>query len=798
MTLVRKPNSGHLLNSLPKGCGTTRSRIRRSLLLLVILFAIINEYIAYQNMGYYLNVLTGIYDNEDDESGFLTTRFTPHVTEVVKLYEFDGIDKCGNEFYLTVNENNTLPIVGCNLNPRGGGVNPVSRWWCKILKQTFAPEKARVLPYNVSFGISTMDFLDQVDMYSCVGNSAFKGNFSLPNFQEVARQLDREEFHGLPWEQRNKIPIWRGTPWINEALLDYENESTVYEQVMTLSPRLKAIDWSLQNPSLLDARAHQPTEEMEMNPIWFENSTTGLHKLLAKPNYIPEEIYYANNQVALVLCGLGASFRTSIHLSTSTAVSLQECEFHEWFTSLMKPYEHYIPLTQDLSDLEERMRWIQENPNKVKAIAEKGRLFYLRYLSWERNEEHIYEFAYRLSVARAQYEESLTPEKRRKFQARRRWEPPAMEVVSMTEDRIGNVEEMETMCQELLSRAGDAGEGEEPWREGGLTWIMNDCADQAESVLGNHLSRWYMIRAVASSAGVSLEMPCRSPVLDRIATKVSPNDTVLDGRYKFSWKKFCRRCESNGEGGCQYPHAVRANGLERIRSVISTDLRTMAYKVVSEKPGLAKELDDVTIHLRCGDIGRQDHTLYGLVPFVGKSSTAGTYEYVKFDYSQHQPSPRIQSVYKKLIPKNATSIGIVTAPFHQDREGWGPGDPELNEAVATAARDYLQEAFPNVTVSIRNREEETLDMVYARLIMTNTTICGPSTFCVFPAIASLGESHIIRSPLFGDHPTWLSKIDRAVPHIHYVNKRYHPSVDLYQLNTTDIVNKLSGRSRAYT
>ena len=292
---------------------------------------------------------------------------------------------------------------------------------------------------------------------------------------------------------------------------------------------------------------------------------------------------------------------------------------------------------------------------------------------------------------------------------------------------------------------------------------MNDCGDQADSVLGNHLSRWYMIRAVASAAGISVEMQCQSPVTDRIETKVSPYDTELNGHGPFSWKEFCQSCEKEPDR-CRYPHAVTSSGLERVHNVIQADLRSMAYKVLGNSPEFANDLDDVTIHLRVGDIGRQYHILYGLVPF---------------------------KVYKRIVPENSKSIGIVTAPFKQNREGWGPGDPELNEAVATAARSYLQNSFPNSTVSIRNSGKESLDLVYTRLIMTNMTICGPSTFCVYPAIASLGQAYILHSPLFGGSKTWLNKVAEDFRHVHYVRRKYYPSIDIYKLGTTDIVNKLS-------
>lgn len=708
--------------------------------------------------------------NNNNTTYFAATRFTKHVKQVVELYDFDGIEKCDNEFIFSVNDDSHIPTLSCILNPLGKGVNPVSSWWCKVLNKVFAPENHRTLPYNVSFGISTMDFLDHVDMYSCIGSSAYEGNFSMMNFQEIERMKNNEEFVGLPWEQRKTIPIWRGTPWVPFDELDFDHEETLYEQVLSVSPRLKAVDFSLRNPSLLNARVHQKMEEMEYDnaTVWRKDSPTGLYKLLKRPHYIPEEVYYIENQVTLVLCGLGASFRTSVFLSTATAVVLQECDYKEWFTPLMKEWHHYIPLSRDLVDLEDKMKWIQDNPEQVKKIANKGHAFYNRLLSFSRNEEHIYEFVYRLSLAKQEYDKTLTPKELQKLQSRSAHHQET-EIISINDGRIGNVEELETMCHELLTRAQDFEYGQEPWKDsaGGLKWIMNDCADQPDSVLGNHLSRWYMIRAVAADAGISVEMPCSSPVLDRLETDVSPYDTPLDGAFKFSWKDYCRGCEQNDEA-CRYPHVVRANGLERIRTVIQHDMRSMAYKVIMEHPQIIKELDDATIHLRCGDIGRQDHTLYGLVPF---------------------------RVYKELIPENATSIGIVTAPFKQDREGWGPGDPELNEAVAIAARTYLQKAFPNATVTIRNSDKESLDIVMTRLIMTNTSICGPSTFCVFPAMSALKESYIMHSPLFGGHPTWLNRVARAFKNVHYVNKRYFPSIDLYKLSTRDIVHKLKGTRR---
>jgi hypothetical protein len=216
----------------------------------------------------------------------------------------------------------------------------------------------------------------------------------------------------------------------------------------------------------------------------------------------------------------------------------------------------------------------------------------------------------------------------------------------------------------------------------------------------------------------------------------------------------------------KYPHGAfyGGNGLDRVVTLIRSDLRALSQKVVSSAPWLANDLDEATIHLRTGDIARQDNVLYGMVPF---------------------------QLYTKLLPRTVKTIGIVTAPFQQARPAWGYGDADLNEAVVTAARDYIQKEFPNATVSIRNDDvNETMAMTYVRMVSANWSFCCPSTFCLFPALANIGESYILQSPLFGGSPSWIDKVTESFQNIHYVNEPYVLSQKLWQWNVSDIVQRL--------
>jgi hypothetical protein len=47
-----------------------------------------------------------------------------------------------------------------------------------------------------------------------------------------------------------------------------------------------------------------------------------------------------------------------------------------------------------------------------------------------------------------------------------------------------------------------------------------------------------------------------------------------------------------------------------------------------------------------------------------------------------------------MIPSGAKTIGIITAPFKQNRAGWGAGDSDLNEAITTAAQKKHPKMLP--------------------------------------------------------------------------------------------------------
>ena len=132
------------------------------------------------------------------------------------------------------------------------------------------------------------------------------------------------------------------------------------------------------------------------------------------------------------------------------------------------------------------------------------------------------------------------------------------------------------------------------------------------------------------------------------------------------------------------------------------------------------ELDDVAIHFRCGDLMKGFNSKnYGIVQYES---------------------------YREYIFPTCRSIGIVTTSFNESSlRSQDRGTTRTCQVLVNGLVSYLQHAFPRAKISIRNGPEETLALAYARLIMANQTFCSPSTFSIFPTIASFGTGYIQRA-----------------------------------------------------
>ena len=323
--------------------------------------------------------------------------FNTHIQSLVELFKSCRPEhslKGAIDLHVTVQSSSSVPIINWVVKE-----NVVSRSYQNALEKRLFGEKnhKRLMPSgNLSLEISTADY-DKGSAASCrFSSSARGGRNSVFNFQDV-RRWSKYSIYPPPlrWTERNAIPIFRGKGWGNGFKNFIASSEPNATDKSGRHQRYNLVYFSTLYPDLVDARLS--SGKGRSRGEWAQNATNGLHCFLPF-DPIPERKYYTEYQVHVVLGGIGAAFRLARIMGQGIAVVLQDYLYEEWFTHLMIPFVHYIPLEQNLSNLNETLHWVRDNPSKVFEIAMNGKAFYEKYLSYERMAQFYHELLFRLML----------------------------------------------------------------------------------------------------------------------------------------------------------------------------------------------------------------------------------------------------------------------------------------------------------------------------------------------------------------------------------------------------------------
>ncbi|MCH9632059.1 MAG: hypothetical protein S4CHLAM6_03830 [Chlamydiae bacterium] len=84
--------------------------------------------------------------------------------------------------------------------------------------------------------------------------------------------------------------------------------------------------------------------------------------------------------------------RFYLGLFSGSVVFKDQTEHCQWFYKALKPYEHYIPVQADFSDLPEKVKWAKENDKKAKQIASNA----TQFINKNMKSRHIYAYIEKL------------------------------------------------------------------------------------------------------------------------------------------------------------------------------------------------------------------------------------------------------------------------------------------------------------------------------------------------------------------------------------------------------------------
>jgi hypothetical protein len=181
----------------------------------------------------------------------------------------------------------------------------------------------------------------------------------------------------FPWEQKIEKAFWRGTP--TEGYYTWSD--------WTRYPRGKLIYNSQQSPQSIDA-AFVAYGDWQVDNIQKFMDHLGVMPFVTHNEQL--QYKYQLDIDGATCCYPGTQWK----LLSGCMVMKQDSQNVMWFSSQLVPWKHYVPLDNELGDVEEKVLWAQTHDDEAHKIAEQGREFALTHLM----PEHILLYCYKTLV----------------------------------------------------------------------------------------------------------------------------------------------------------------------------------------------------------------------------------------------------------------------------------------------------------------------------------------------------------------------------------------------------------------
>ncbi|OGN59706.1 MAG: hypothetical protein A3F40_04550 [Chlamydiae bacterium RIFCSPHIGHO2_12_FULL_27_8] len=198
----------------------------------------------------------------------------------------------------------------------------------------------------------------------------------------------------ISWDEKNEIIFWRGAS--------------------SKASRFTLCEISLNN-NLVDAGFcdYFITDKDKELKLW--NKTDIYSKLLKNHSTIEEQLKY---KYLPVLDGVMCTYPGYQWRLLSNSVTFKQgSDEEQWFYSALKPYEHYIPVKNDLSDLVDKINWAKENDDQCRKIAKNSTEFVLNNLMYE----DIYVYFYKVLKEYAKHQTFSKEELKNDLKKDKRW-----------------------------------------------------------------------------------------------------------------------------------------------------------------------------------------------------------------------------------------------------------------------------------------------------------------------------------------------------------------------------------------
>lgn len=217
-----------------------------------------------------------------------------------------------------------------------------------------------------------------------MSNSDHFADLAIPTHEDWARVKSSEniffpssqnyEDFNINWESKKPIAVFRGgTTGCGVKIETNQRLKISYLSSKNLIDKddgLKFLDAGITN---WNVRPRKLIDSSYLQTIDVENMPFNLVKRLT-----PKE--QSEYKYIIHIDGHVSAFRLSYELSMNSVILLVDSKWKIWYSNMLKPYVHYVPVKEDLSDIYEKIKWCKNNDDKCKEIALNAKKFYDTYL----------------------------------------------------------------------------------------------------------------------------------------------------------------------------------------------------------------------------------------------------------------------------------------------------------------------------------------------------------------------------------------------------------------------------------
>ncbi|WP_421849272.1 glycosyl transferase family 90 [Oricola sp.] len=184
--------------------------------------------------------------------------------------------------------------------------------------------------------------------------------FSFRGF-EAYRALSESE--ARPWSERSPVIRWRGN-YYSQGRISFSNEA-MYDPTVLQRLRFLMIARQIAN----------------VDVGFVDSGTVWLNRVFEQHGYkaarIPETDWI-NDKFAIDIDGwtnTWSNMLARMHFGCCVLKVGTQFGFRQWYYDSLKPWEHYVPVRSDMSDLARQVDWVRSNPGPAEEIARNGQVF---------------------------------------------------------------------------------------------------------------------------------------------------------------------------------------------------------------------------------------------------------------------------------------------------------------------------------------------------------------------------------------------------------------------------------------